>query len=864
MNIIHVICDGNKLRMSGNSFSTSGSINNDIVKFKFSSDWDGLAKKAVFWKQNGQAYEVPIGVDNEAIIPAEVLMSEGVLKFGVYGFEDDTPVRIPSTVLELKVAEGAYKEGSESSVELTPSELEQVEIMLAKTQELVKQMQDLYGNSNPGDLDAFSKPFEVTGKFSKLEKEIFCSPAEDTELHVVSHIKPAYNEATKNLIACPRWDHTWNGITFKITEDNGVRIYGTASGGDSSFVLDTGSTPFVLDSGTYTFSTGCVLPDGVRVAFDAYEDAESYIGYSSGNSLALTKDDSGVIVSNGEMEYYGSIIVSDGTAVDITVYPQLEFGEYATSYVPNLNESAEPESVSSISISISNGTETSDYSVDFGRNISNGTYDWQSGKLFDLDSNTEYSYSPVKMAALSGVNIITANTGYVEVGGYTADNHSLKMLEYNHIPRLCLYGSTDNMSKENAVMLRFKYYGAENYIYNNEVGDIGYQENGKRRGGFVKTKWQGSSSIGFPKKNYTFTFYWDENGDNKRDIPFSTKWGAQSKYCAKANFIDPTHCRNVVAAKLWGECVRSRNTESESYQRMRDLPNAGAIDGYPMLVFINDKYQGIYTMNIPKDEWMFGMSDGEGVNTVLCGENYCGSTEFWEPAVIDGNDWSYEVKPEDTSWVLSSFNKINAALSMGRDTEEQAAAKRAAFEACLDIYSVIDADIFTQRLRLTDNNGKNQLMATYDGVKWIMGMQDLDTCFANHWSGAGFYDHDTTVYNNALMRIIREMYTDIYDARKKELEEGCLSKTNILSTLFNFAKNIPQEAYRAEAELWPEMCSANTNSMQQIVSFVETMCAEVNTSIPTPSTADAGKFLCADNTGAYVLVALTYAEEVAF
>lgn len=193
MNIIHVFCDGNKLRMSGNSFSTSGSINNDIVKFKFSSDWDGLAKKAVFWKQNGQAYEVPIGVDNEAIIPAEVLMSEGVLKFGVYGFEDDTPVRIPSTVLELKVAEGAYKEGSESSVELTPSELEQVEIMLAKTQEFI--------NSS------------VNAPIVGENKNWWVWSTEEND-----YVDSGTKAEGVDGVSC---EHSWNGTTLTITSASG-------------------------------------------------------------------------------------------------------------------------------------------------------------------------------------------------------------------------------------------------------------------------------------------------------------------------------------------------------------------------------------------------------------------------------------------------------------------------------------------------------------------------------------------------------------------------------------------------------------------------------------------------------------------
>ena len=71
-------------------------------------------------------------------------------------------------------------------------------------------------------------------------------------------------------------------------------------------------------------------------------------------------------------------------------------------------------------------------------------------------------------------------------------------------------------------------------------------------------------------------------------------WGTQKKYCLKANYVDFSHCRNIVAAKLWGQAVRSRPTRND---KLYGLPNGGAIDGFPIMVAINGEYQGIYTFN---------------------------------------------------------------------------------------------------------------------------------------------------------------------------------------------------------------------------------------------------------------------------
>lgn len=422
---------------------------------------------------------------------------------------------------------------------------------------------------------------------------------------------------------------------------------------------------------------------------------------------------------------------------------------------------------------------------------------------------------------------ITNDCGAVMEVKYVADTkryidnvsmlHNDVMSGFRHMPQMRFSGDVALMTKDNAVVLSFVYRGADNYI--NDPGDAGKRENGITHRGYAKVKWQGSSSIAFPKKNYTVTLYSDAECTVKMPIALKESWGAQSKYCMKANFIDPSQCRNVIAAKLWGKCVMSRPVDSISYTNMHTLPNAGAIDGYPIATFINDNYVGLYTMNIPKDEWMFGMADGEGVNVVLCGENYSDSTAFNAPAAVNGVDWDYEVEPADKSWVAEAFNKIHYALAMDESSESAISAKKAALDACLDIYSVIDYGIFIQKLCLTDNAGKNQLMATYDGVHWIMSAYDLDTAFGMHWSGAKYYKTDIYPGENRLIDTVRRLYDAKYNERLTVLNP-ILSAANVCNMIDNFLIDVPEEVFRLEGTLWPDMCGANTNSINQIKMFM--------------------------------------------
>ena len=76
--------------------------------------------------------------------------------------------------------------------------------------------------------------------------------------------------------------------------------------------------------------------------------------------------------------------------------------------------------------------------------------------------------------------------------------------------------------------------------------DFEYRSRGQIVNGAAKIKIQGTSSTQYAKKNYTINFYEDSTYGSKKKI--NVGWGAQSKYCLKANWIDKTHSRNVVTA----------------------------------------------------------------------------------------------------------------------------------------------------------------------------------------------------------------------------------------------------------------------------------------------------------------------------
>ena len=66
--------------------------------------------------------------------------------------------------------------------------------------------------------------------------------------------------------------------------------------------------------------------------------------------------------------------------------------------------------------------------------------------------------------------------------------------------------------------------------------------------GYAQLKPQGTSSLAYPKKNFSLSLYEDAEKSVSAEALFVKDWKAQSKYCMKANWIDPTQACNVVSA----------------------------------------------------------------------------------------------------------------------------------------------------------------------------------------------------------------------------------------------------------------------------------------------------------------------------
>ena len=391
------------------------------------------------------------------------------------------------------------------------------------------------------------------------------------------------------------------------------------------------------------------------------------------------------------------------------------------------------------------------------------------------------------------------------------------------LPILRLSGDISEMTKETKVNLTYSIFG---------------------KTGTCTCKWQGSSSLRYPKKNFTIAAMdpaidawslwakwvnsWRSQTGNISRVSTESKWGTRNKYCLKANWIDPSAMRNIVCARLWGQVVASRN---QVIGNLEEAPNYGAIDGFPVCLMINNSFAGLYTFNVPKDAYTFSMGEGSA-EYVVSGESNSAQSCRWKATATgsgeDGDDYEIVCSPDgvDNSIVIASLNAaIAKAVASHADWETECG-------DYIDIESVMDYFIFVNCVGAHDNLARNVLYGTYDGQKWFMSAYDLDTTFGSDPYGSSWFEtvNDRNQFKEAaamhrLCHLACKYSTAKFVARYKELRAGILSDDHVWYELSRFAVDIPENGYRQDREKWPTMPGTTTANMHQYMEFYRMHCA---------------------------------------
>lgn len=312
---------------------------------------------------------------------------------------------------------------------------------------------------------------------------------------------------------------------------------------------------------------------------------------------------------------------------------------------------------------------------------------------------------------------------------------------------------------------------------------------------YIKIKPQGTSSLAYDKKNFTITCFEDEDYTQKQGIDMLRGWGEESKYCLKANYVDPSQAANVVAARLAGEMQRM-------YGCFDGAPNNGCIDGFPIVVYLNEEFNGLYTWNIPKADWMFAMDSDNPNHIVMCAETTLNVKGMFTQ-LSNEDDWSVEVGPENGT----AYSKLDRLIEFIMDSTDEEFVEH--FGEYLDLDSCLNYYCYALCSAAEDNWGKNMLIATYDGLVWYPSLYDLDATWGARWTGVDMTPSDLALNDyqckeNLLFERMEKLYADEIHERYCELRETVLSNNHVINSFEEFINQIPTELYERDKEKWPE------------------------------------------------------------
>ncbi|KGH66785.1 hypothetical protein X291_02095 [Oenococcus oeni IOEB_C23] len=434
------------------------------------------------------------------------------------------------------------------------------------------------------------------------------------------------------------------------------------------------------------------------------------------------------------------------------------------------------------------------------------TFHPNAGRIFSVDSSIPINKNAFAISIfLLSVDPVASGFEFQVADVYSKPVYlSVDELEENDsLPVLKLSGSTSGMSHD--VANTFSYESSKKINI---------------RAGYLTAKWQGDSSLSYPKKNLSLKLFSDPNAKNKNKlIPFNG-WQKDSSFVLKANYIDATQARNLVNSQLFSEIVANRKSLSTNWI---GADNFTQIKGKPVHVFMNEIDQGLFTFNTKKSESLFNMDDDNADNIAVSGEvNGIPETSFKaSSAKLDGTDFSMEQPGDPTADIQAKFNRLMAFINESSDTDYQA--NEAQY---LDVPSFIDYLIFISLIQDNDGTVKNVIYATWDGNVWSAIPYDLDTTWGLMWNGSTIMDLNMNIFDsfngNKLFSQIMKFHKSDILARYAELRANVLSASHIIDTFKNFMAQIDESQLENDQAIWPAVPSIKLTNFDQIRQAVYT------------------------------------------
>ena len=277
-------------------------------------------------------------------------------------------------------------------------------------------------------------------------------------------------------------------------------------------------------------------------------------------------------------------------------------------------------------------------------------------------------------------------------------------------------------------------------------------------GTYLRMKPQGTSSMGYPKKNFRLyttkhqnSRIYDSEGKEIRDRLYSFKPGAQPVdcWCFKADYAESSGTHNTGIARLWGKVMYDAQIDGEYKLRTNAQKIAAAngypydvrttIDGFPChLVYRLDEtsewiYIGKYNFNNDKStESVFGFTgiDGFDNSRMQCWEvlNNGNHLALFEDVENFDAEWAeaYESRYPDVGAAANTAD-LKAFCEWVVSTKGNVEKFSTEKWQHMDVYKAAAYYVYAMRFGAVDQIVKNSMLTSEDGQLFYWINYDNDT-----------------------------------------------------------------------------------------------------------------------------------------
>lgn len=377
----------------------------------------------------------------------------------------------------------------------------------------------------------------------------------------------------------------------------------------------------------------------------------------------------------------------------------------------------------------------------------------------------------------------------------------------NTLPTMRLYSDevenkVENMTQFNKITMRAVYTSTNTEKYGQPF-ELKY----------CKVYWQGTSSLDFIRKNYNIELY----DDDLKEYYYSPYQNGVQEYlfCLKCDYMESSHARNVGIGNL----INKYWYTSKNPAQLKDEMVQNAVQGFPMLLYVNDEFMGVYNFNTDRySNASFGYTGDSclAYEVSANSDTTAGAFFQYDATKHEGNELDYYksdfmcLYPPTRRAGNDTMNEIISLVKFVDKSSDEEFVTNINNNVYFNKEYLLRYLIYCLVMGAVDSLGKNMKLATWDnGTTWYPQIYDCDTTMGLNNEGvlaftesnmkieAGTYN---TSSSRLWSRLIELMWADI-QAEYTKMRNTTLTLENIYECVINNEMDlIPATYYNSDCE----------------------------------------------------------------